>query len=385
MALLTAEIAAALVGFVGLYALAQLVLAVRLGRGAAANSLPPRQPPPAEITDADLPPVAVLVAARNEAANLPRCLTALAALDYPAEKLTILIADDGSTDATAAILRLFCAGRAGWQVLTVGGRRLGGAKGKGNALAHLIGATTAELLLCCDADIAVPPTWARALVAEATRTGAALVVGTTLIGGETAFARAQSIDWQRALATLQVATRLGRPFTGMGNNQLLRRSAYYATGGYEALPFSVTEDFQLFQALARLGYRTAHSFGPEVLAWSAPAESWFALVQQRRRWVRGLLTGLTPRLAVAAGIEALVFPALLALGLGGWAGWGLAAWGAKIGGQAVLLRIAAARLELEKPSVGALLRYEAYLLVLALVLPVAAAWPGGVRWKGREL
>ncbi|HEY9806081.1 MAG TPA: hypothetical protein V6D04_05895, partial [Candidatus Obscuribacterales bacterium] len=59
--------------------------------------------------------------------------------------------------------------------------------------------------------------------------------------------------------------------------------------------------------------RTTHLFGPSALAWSTPAESWSTLLRQRRRWLRGLLTGLTPRLAVAALAEALVYPALLIL------------------------------------------------------------------------
>lgn len=361
--------------FVLLYTVAQLGLAGRLRR------LPPDV---ADLPADKLPAVAVLVAARNEEANLPRCLQALAALDYPPDRLSVLIADDGSTDATPRILAEFVRDRPTWRILTIT-RQLGTARGKGNALAHLIAATDGELLLCCDADLAVPPTWARALVAEATRTGAALVVGTTLIAGPGALARAQYLDWLRALAVLRVATAVGRPFTGMGNNQLLRREAYYATGGYETLPFSVTEDFQLFQALTRRGYRTAHVYGPEVLAWSAPAASWAELVGQRRRWLRGLLAGLTPQLAVAALVEALVFPALLALLFGGWPALGVAVWLLKILGPVVLLRVARRRLGLPPVSTTDVLRYEGYLLTLAVVLPLATLWPGKVRWKGREL
>ncbi len=362
--------------FLLMYAAMQLALAARLARVApdtAENTLVP----------ADLPPVTVLVAARNEQSNLPRCLNALAALDYPADRLTVLIADDASTDATPLLLREAARERPNWRILTIT-ERLGVARGKGNALAHLIRAAETEWLVCCDADIAVPPQWARALVAEGIRTGAALVVGTTLIEGADALAASQRLDWQRALATLRVATALGRPFTGMGNNQLLRRSAYHATGGYEALPFSITEDFQLFQEMRRHGYSAAQVLGAGALAWSAPAESWAALLRQRRRWVRGLLTGITPLLAAAALVEAAVFPALFVLlwlhpALGGLA------WVVKLGAQAWLIRVAGKRLGLPTETVGEVLRYEVYLLILALVLPIVAVWPGRISWKGREL
>ena len=52
------------------------------------------------------PTVSILIAARNEEEiNLPVKLENLRSLDYPAEKVQIVIASDGSTDRTAAILR----------------------------------------------------------------------------------------------------------------------------------------------------------------------------------------------------------------------------------------------------------------------------------------
>lgn len=51
------------------------------------------------------PPVTVLVAAYNEAANISRRIENCLALDYPAERLEIVVASDGSTDATVEIAR----------------------------------------------------------------------------------------------------------------------------------------------------------------------------------------------------------------------------------------------------------------------------------------
>ncbi|GAC1649245.1 MAG: hydroxychlorobactene glucosyltransferase CruC [Ktedonobacteraceae bacterium] len=51
----------------------------------------------------ELPDISVIVPARNEEANLPRLLASLLRQDYPLYE--ILIVDDGSTDATAAIVR----------------------------------------------------------------------------------------------------------------------------------------------------------------------------------------------------------------------------------------------------------------------------------------
>jgi len=50
------------------------------------------------------PDVSVVIAARNEARNLPGLLAALAGQSYPEDRLEIIIVDDQSTDATQRIL-----------------------------------------------------------------------------------------------------------------------------------------------------------------------------------------------------------------------------------------------------------------------------------------
>ncbi|HEY6376684.1 MAG TPA: glycosyltransferase family 2 protein [Edaphobacter sp.] len=51
------------------------------------------------------PNVSIIIAARNEEANLPAKLENLRRLNFPKDRLQIVIASDGSTDRTAAILR----------------------------------------------------------------------------------------------------------------------------------------------------------------------------------------------------------------------------------------------------------------------------------------
>src|SRR5690606_12288350 len=51
--------------------------------------------------------VSVLIAARNEAANIGRTLSDILAQDFPEELLEIIVVDDHSTDDTAAVVRSF--------------------------------------------------------------------------------------------------------------------------------------------------------------------------------------------------------------------------------------------------------------------------------------
>jgi poly-beta-1,6-N-acetyl-D-glucosamine synthase len=56
-----------------------------------------------------LPPVSLVMAARNEAARLPGRIENLLALDYPADLLEIIVVSDGSTDGTARVVAPYTA------------------------------------------------------------------------------------------------------------------------------------------------------------------------------------------------------------------------------------------------------------------------------------
>src|SRR4051812_29584557 len=68
-----------------------------------------RKPPTvaAASENLELPTVSVLIAAHNEEAVIEERIQNALALDYPSEKLEIVIASDGSRDRTAEIVQRF--------------------------------------------------------------------------------------------------------------------------------------------------------------------------------------------------------------------------------------------------------------------------------------
>ncbi len=275
-----------------------LLFAVRPGR--QPGSLP--QP---------LPCVSIFIAARNEEAAIARCLRAIRQLDYPPQLLEVLLGDDASTDHTRAEAERAMLGFAGTFRVVPILETLGTARGKANVLAHLTRAATTEFFFITDADIAVPRTWVQGLLAHA-EPNVGTVTGLTLVDGPRLFHKLQGLDWLISLGLVQVVSDLGRPVTAMGNNMLVTRAAYEATGGYEQLPFSVTEDFALFQATLRHGFGYRILFRPEVLAVSLPMPTLGRLLHQRRRWTRGM-EALPWWLRVGLLYYAGFYPALLAL------------------------------------------------------------------------
>jgi len=95
------------------------------------------------------PDVSVLIAARNEEANLPAKLENLRLLDYPQSHLQIVIVSDGSTDGTASLLRQHAA--------TITPVILDQSNGKASALNQAVQHATGEILVFQDARQLVDP------------------------------------------------------------------------------------------------------------------------------------------------------------------------------------------------------------------------------------
>lgn len=102
------------------------------------------------------PRAAVIVAVYNGARTLPDCLASLRRLDYPAERLELIVVDNASTDATPRILA-----EAGAPFRVCREERRGPAAARNRGLA----AATGEVAAFTDADCTVDPGWLRHLVA----------------------------------------------------------------------------------------------------------------------------------------------------------------------------------------------------------------------------
>src|SRR5438067_1491669 len=123
----------------------------------------------------DPPCVAVIVPARNEAANIRECIVSLLAQDYP--NIRIIAVDDRSTDGTGPILDELAAADSTHRMNAIHVSDLPfGWLGKTHAMAlaarTAIETYGAEFLLFTDADIDFSPQAVRRSVMATIRTGA---------------------------------------------------------------------------------------------------------------------------------------------------------------------------------------------------------------------
>jgi len=328
------------------------------------------------------PTVSVVLAARNEEQTIHRCLESLANLEYPVDKLEVILVDDQSTDRTHEIMLRFLERHANFKALKVS-TQIDHLKGKANAIAFGIDHAGGELIFLTDADCVVPRSWVQAIVKEyASDTG--LVASYTLLETENFFGGMQSLDWLflHTLATGGVGHK--KPLSCFGNNLTFRRRAYDEVGGYRKIPFSVTEDFALFTAITqRTKWGYTYLVSPESLVMSLPCGTLKELFEQKQRWAVGgldmkmkgvLLMGLG--FTVNALLLVVPFLGLPLLNV-------LSVWLPKVATDAILLAIPLKRLR-SLSSLKFFPAFEIYYFLYLLALPFIAFSGRKVVWKGRE-
>ena len=229
------------------------------------------------------PAVSVVVPAYNEELGIAGTVRSLAACDYP--ELEIVVVDDGSTDATAAVV-------AGLGVPGVRLLRQANA-GKPAALNAGIRAARHEVLVLVDGDTVFEPDALKALVrpmAEARRSLVGAVSGNTKVGNRRGLlGRWQHIEYvigfnldRRMFDVLQCMP------TVPGAIGAFRREALAAVGGVSE--DTLAEDTDLTMAICRAGWRVLYV--PEARAWTEAPATLGQLWRQRYRWCYGTMQAM---------------------------------------------------------------------------------------------
>jgi len=323
--------------------------------------------------------VSVLVAARNEEANILDCLQSLAQQNYPIQNYEVWIGDDKSEDATAAIVQKFILNYTNFHYLYIENDYLG-IKGKQNVLAHLAHQAKGDLLLITDADIRHTPNWVAALVGAFDAPKIGIVSAPTLVEGKGLLSHMQTLDWLLGVSVIKAFAIGSLEVTAVGNNMAIRKDVYLALGGYENIPFSITEDYKLWEATLAQGWQWKWLFYPAVMNESKPIHGMLNLVRQRKRWFRGGSEG--PWYAkLTFLLHALTAPACLYLCFSNTYWWEyylalkiVADFIHLVGGAIVLKKTR---------SLWYFPIYFLYLNLSHLILPLYFLIPQKIIWKGR--
>ncbi|GAB3789980.1 glycosyltransferase family 2 protein [Spirosoma horti] len=325
------------------------------------------------------PFISILIAARNEEHSILGCLRAITQLSYPPERIEVLVGNDQSTDQTRAVVTEFIADKPAFYLVDIAASGVG-LPGKVNVLAQLARQARGDLFFFTDADTRVPVNWLTEMGGQfSTQTG--IVTGVTLPQGPGLFQKLQTIDWLYNLTLTHLVSILGIPVTAMGNNMAVSRVGYEAVGGYESLPFSVVEDYTLFQAIVSKGYRFRNLLNEQVLAETMPITTLRGFLQQRKRWMRGA-TDLPAWMVISLYAQYLAGPLLLLIGYFSPV-LAVGLYVIKLFVQTMILSFGLSRLKQTNLWLFALL-FEPYQLLIGPLAVAFYLFPAPIDWKGRQ-
>ena len=232
--------------------------------------------------------VSVILPARNESRNIGSCLQSLLRQDYPAALLEIIVVDDHSEDATAAIAESFS--ETGVKVIRMGVRSgLSGDYGGGKKKAIEAGISNAKgtLILTSDADCVIPERWVTTMAAFYEEKKPLFIAAPVMFGKiGSALDIFQTLDF----LSLQgiTAASVSNGFHGMSNGANLgyEKAAFDMVGGFKGIDqIASGDDMLLMQKIdASFPGRTMYCLAKEVIVSTKPAEGFGAFIQQRIRW-----------------------------------------------------------------------------------------------------
>jgi cellulose synthase/poly-beta-1,6-N-acetylglucosamine synthase-like glycosyltransferase len=205
------------------------------------------------------PSVSIVIALHNEASVLPQKLGNLQELDYPADKLEVVLVSDGSSDGTDELLRSL--EPAGTRVLVLPSHQ-----GKAEALNRGIALARGEILVFTDARQTLEPDAVRSLVAGFADPAVGCVSGELMLGDRSEPAREAGIGLYWGME------KKIRQWEGATGSVVGATGALYAIRKELAVPLpsgTILDDVYIPLAVARAGKRVV--FEPQARAWDIPS------------------------------------------------------------------------------------------------------------------
>jgi cellulose synthase/poly-beta-1,6-N-acetylglucosamine synthase-like glycosyltransferase len=211
----------------------------------------------AEIT----PHVSMIIAAHNEAASIGAKLDNILSLDYPRDRLEVVVASDGSNDGTDTIVRGYAA--RGVKLLSLP------RQGKAPALNTAVAASAGEILVFSDANSMYAPGAIRALVRPFADAEVGGVAGNQCYLPKQAAAGMASDGehsyWNFDRKLKQSQSKAGNAISATGAIYAIRRSLF------RGVPVGVTDDFATSTSVIAQGRRLV--FAPDAIAYEPAAKT----------------------------------------------------------------------------------------------------------------
>lgn len=226
-----------------------------------------------------LPSVSVIVPVWNEETTVLKTIFSLLKLNYPKDKLSVLIVDDGSTDNTWQVIQRF---RRNKQVRLL--RKENG--GKHTALNYALEFVDSDLVGCLDADSFVHPEALNRIVAQFENPEIMAVTPSVKIFEPQGWlGLLQKAEYMFGIFLRKVFSQLNAIYITPGPFSIFRRRVFREIGGYRKA--HNTEDMEIAMRMQKSGLQIGNAHNAFI--YTVAPTTLRALIKQRLRWVYGFI------------------------------------------------------------------------------------------------
>jgi cellulose synthase/poly-beta-1,6-N-acetylglucosamine synthase-like glycosyltransferase len=226
-----------------------------------------------------LPSVTIMVPCYNEEQAVTRTVLSLLRLDYPKDKLTIFIIDDGSTDSTQKVLKRFRHQKR----VRIFHKENGG---KHTALNLGLEHVTTDLVGCLDADSYVEPQALREIVKRFGNPKVMCVTPAIKLHAPGSIVELiQQAEYALSVFIRKTFAQMDSLFITPGPFSIFRREVFEQLGNYREAHH--TEDMEIALRMQMHHYKIENA--PEARVYTNAPKTFRTLFRQRLRWTYGFI------------------------------------------------------------------------------------------------
>lgn len=222
----------------------------------------------------------VIIPAYNEEDTLEKTVESVVNLDYPKDKIEVLIIDDGSKDKTLDIARRLERKYSNLRVFT---KKNGG---KGSALNFGIKKAKGELVISLDSDSFVASDALKKMIPYFNDPKVMCVTSAMKVYKPKGFLqRIQATEYDLGIFLRKSFSKIDAVHVTPGPFSVYRKEFFIKHGGYDEK--NVTEDMEIAMRIQSLNYRIENC--DEAIVYTVAPKKFVDLMRQRRRWYYGTI------------------------------------------------------------------------------------------------